>query len=696
MEDTGSVPSIPGPMGPSTPPDDLGPEEEKQVSEARKALIKTWLERIEESRKFWETKGVWKRIKENQQLAAHGASKEWCAAGSYVVPVLNRHIGQQVAQLYAKNPTVVFKRARKLHYKLWDGRSDSLKAAMDMAAMGDPNSMALVQEVLAGRQKDLMYERLGKTLEILWDYYVNEQACNFKQQLKLAVRRTKVCKVAWVKLGFQRMLEVRPEITAQIEDVSAKIAAIEVSLKRAADGKIDETSAEMEELKLNLADLQAQETLVVREGLLYDFPRADEVIVDKKCRHLKSLAGARFVAHKFDMDPDEVLATYEVDLKGQFTQYRDDGEKYSSGDNGKCMARVFEVYDKRDRMCFTICEGHDDYLEEPYGQKLKIERFFPFFALVFNEVESDDCIYPPSDIELGEHIQNEYNRSRESLRQHRIAARPYYVCSASVDETEKDKLANHGDHEIITIKALATGQKVADLIQAGPTAGIDPNLYEVEMHFTDMLRALGAHETAFGGTSDSTATESSIAQQNMDVTNASNVDDLDEMMGELAKASSQVMLTELSKETVIEIVGEGAVWPDFPETREEVAKDLYLDVQAGSSGRPNAAAELANLERAAPTLLQLPGISPEPLGKRYADLLNIDYEELVASGMPSITAMNAMMAKMGASLGAQPATGDTETDPASQGSEGADNAQGPQQNENEPGPQPAYPSPMVV
>jgi hypothetical protein len=688
MEEIGQTDSAAQNAAPEATPEAPSAE----VTEARKRLVSMWLTRIEESRKFWEKKGVWKRIKKNQQLAAHGAEKEWVEDGKYVVPILNRHIGQQVAQLYAKNPTVVAKRSRKLHYKLWDGRADSLQAAMEGAAMGDPNSMMMIEEVLAGRQKDLMYERLGKTLEILWDYYVSEQSCNFKQQLKLAVRRTKVCNVAWVKLGFQRILEQRPEITAQIEDVTSKIAAIETTLKKVADDKLDENSAEMEELRLNLRDLQQQETLLVREGLLFDFPRSDEIIVDKECRHLKSLAGARFVVHRFDMTPDDVQATYSVDLKGQFTQFREDGQKYSSGDTGECKARIYEVYDKRDRQCFTLCEGYEDFVEEPYGQKLKIERFFPFFALVFNEVESDDCIYPPSDIELAEHIQNEYNRSRESLRQHRIAARPYYVVTGNVEETERAKLSAHADHEMIVIAAMQVGQKAEDFIQRGPVANIDPNLYEVEMHFTDIMRVLGAQESSFGGTSDSTATESSIAQQQMDTSNASNVDDLDEMLSELAKSASQVMLTELDKQTVIEIVGEGAVWPDMPQSREEVAKDLFLEIQAGSSGRPNQAAELANMERAAPTLLQLPGINPEPLGKRYADLLNIDYEELIASGLPSITAMNAMMAK----AASQPATGDPESDPGSQGEEGADNAPGPQQNENEPGGQPAYPSPMVV
>ncbi|MCI0561701.1 MAG: hypothetical protein MN733_24695, partial [Nitrososphaera sp.] len=337
--------------------------------------------------------------------------------------------------------------------------------------------MALIQEVLSIRQQNLMMDRMGKTLEILWQYYVNEQACNFKQQLKAAVRRAKVCKVGYIKLGFQRILEKNPEVTAQIEDVTSKIAAIESTVYQISQGEVFEEDYRLEELRLNLQDLQSQETLIVREGLVFDFPQADEIIIDPRCRHLKSLAGAHWIAHQFDMMPDEIYETYEVDVGQKFTKYKDEGRVYEKDEKGSesCKARVYEVYYKRDRQCFTICDGFNDFLEEPYGQKLKIERFFPIFPIVFNEVENEENIYPPSDVELGKHIQNEYNRSREALRQHRIAARPYYLVSTAIEEEDRRKIANHADHEMITVAAMEVGQKAEDFIQRGPVMPIDPN-----------------------------------------------------------------------------------------------------------------------------------------------------------------------------------------------------------------------------
>lgn len=670
-----------------------------EIDAARRNYVSTWVKKIKSAHTFWKDKKLYEEIKENQQFAARGCDKAWYDAKNYTVPILNRHINQSVATLYAKNPTVVASRRERLLYKLWDGRADSLQSAMEFAAAGDPQSMAVIQEVLAVRQQNLMMDRMGKTLEILWDYYVGEQDCNFKQQLKAAVRRAKVCKVGYIKLGFQRVLEKNPEITAQIADVTSKIARMESTLYKMTKDELDDDAPELEELQQNLKDLQNQETMVVREGPVFDFPRANEIIVDPACRHLKSFAGAGWIAHWFDMSPDLVYETYEVDLKTYgYTKYKDTGDVYKDAEkyDGETKARIYEVYDKVNRQCFAVCDGYPDYIEEPYGQKLKIERFYPVFPIVFNEVENDDNIYPPSDVEQGRHIQNEYNRSREALREHRIAARPYYVVAAAVEEHEKKKIANHAAHEMIVIAGLEVGQKVEEFIQRGPVENIDPNLYEVEMHFSDLLRVLGTQEANLGGTSDSTATESSIAENSMGTFNASSVDDLDEVLSELVHATAQVMLTELAKETVVEIVGEGAVWPDLPVTREQVSKDLSLKIRAGSSGRPNQAAELAKFERGTPLLIQIPGINPTPLGRKLGELLEIDVDELIAENLPSIQAINAIVAKAGAGAPGGQSTGNADSDPNQQGGKGANNTPGAGQNENEQGAQPAYPDPMSI
>jgi hypothetical protein len=677
--------SAAGDSGASTQP----AEADTHATDSTKALVNRWLDKVKAAKKHHAP--VFKQMRKNMDLARRGATKEWADSGKYTVPILARHINQAVSTLYAKNPKVNVERRARMMFRVWDGRADSLQAAMDMVAAGlpDPNAMAILEEVAAAQQQNLMFDRMAETMKILWQYYLDEQSANYKQQIKSAVRRSKICKVAWIKLGFQRKLEPKPEVIGNIADITSKLASMEELMNRLQKGEIEEDSPDIETLRRNIEDTHRDTFKIAREGLVLSFPRADQIIVDPKCIHLKSLSGAGWVAEEFEKSPEEIFEIWKRDIGSQFTWHAADGNPYDK-DPKDCKARVYEIWDIKNQQRCVVCEGYPDFLVPPSTPDIWTERFWPYFPIVFNEVEHYSEIYPQSDVEHGEHIQNEYNRSRESLREHRIAARPYYVTAKGLDEDEKGKLAHHAAHEVIEMPTLGANQKVEDLLQRGPAANIDPNLYEVEMIFQDLLRAVGTQEANLGGIGGGTATENSIAEGSRSSSHAENVDDVDSVLTELTRAGGQIMLLNLQKETVMEIVGPGAVWPDTPTTREEASKELLLKVEAGSSGRPNRSAELANMERAVPYLIQIGDIQPSVLARRYGELLDLDNEELLAEGMPSITAINAAIAKM--QVGAT--TGDPGSDPNMQGDQGAQNA--PSSQENEPGPQPGYTPPAPI
>lgn len=266
-------------------------------------------------------------------------------------------------------------------------------------------------------------------------------------------------------------------------------------------------------------------------------------------------------------------------------------------------------------------------------------------------------------------------------------------------------------HAVIELKGIEGTMTIEQLIQPYKGVPIDPNLYETGSIMKDVLFGVGAQEADLGQTNDATATQSSIAEQSRMATLSSNIDDLNEFLSELARAASQVLLYHMSRESVVEIVGPGAVWPEM--SGDQISKELFLEIKAGSTGRPNQAAELANLERALPFLIQIPGTNPKALGSKLAELLDLDEEEFVLEGIPSIVTINAMaqaqakqqMAMAAAPPGgpgaqggqkppgpAQPGTGDPATDPASQGAAGADNA--PKAPGAAPQGQPAYTQPV--
>jgi|TARA_R100000084_G_scaffold109278_1_gene75380 hypothetical protein len=667
--------------------------EDPKTDGAKLALISKWHKQLRDAKNHH--REAFQRIREDMDYALKGKSKEW-NNDKYVANIIQRHINQAVANLYAKNPRAVAKRRTRLEYRLWDGDQMSLMQASQSAMMTaqagvapDPNAMMLIEDVQAGQQQKDMMDKLAKTLEILFHYYLDEQQPNFKRQMKQVVRRAKVCGVAYLKLGLQRIMEKRPEYASQIADVANQIARIEAISADVADGEIQEDDAKVEELKIMMEELQAKELIVAREGVVFDFPRSTEIIVDPKCRHLNGFIGATWVCHEMAMTADEIKEVYEKDIGKNYTHYNPDNPDQrvytEEKEDDRNLALVWEVWDKDTGTCFTVVDGYKDWLKEPATPDVMLERFWPFFTLTFNDIEDEEEIYPISDVSILRPMQDEYNRSRQGLREHRLANRPKYaVARGRLEEEDKDILANHPANAILELNSMVAGETVDQLLQPMRGVPIDPALYETNSLFEDILRTVGTQEANLGGVSGATATETSIAENSRSASLASNVDDLDDMLSELARATGQLMLLELSQETVMKIVGPGAVWPEF--SRAEISEELFLEVRVGSSGRPNKAAELANLERAAPTILQIPGISPVWFAKQVLERLDetgLDIEEAIIEGMPSMIAQNQLAGNP------EPATGDAESDPAQQGGEGSANAA---ENRTQAGPQPSFPT----
>ena len=672
--------------------------EKPKIDPAVEQSVKKWQKKILASKKYFEKD--FKRMREDMMVARQGASKEWIDGGNYTVPIINQYLNQAVASLYAKNPTATAEKRKTLDYKLWDGKPDSAMAALQNAMMGDPMAAQMVMDIEQGRQKYDMLKKMGRTLEVLFDYYANEQKPRLKPLMKSFVRRAKTCGVSYLMLGFQREFgELSPDDTASLEDSRNKLAELQRRMQDSMDGEIMDADKDEEyELQTLITDLENKQNILLREGPKFMFPRATEIIVDPRCTQLKGFIGAGWIAREFHKSPDEVKKIYQVDIGKDYIPYKQNGKgelaeyhrNSDSDDNGKGdkeagMICLWEVYNKELTQTFTIADGYCGHLVAPKEPDYWMEGFWPVFAQTFNDVESESDLYPLSDVHMLKHVQAEYNRSREYRRLHREANKPKYAAiKGRLSDNDKDKLANAPAHSVIEFESLGQGERVADLVQRFESVPIDPALYETNSEMEDTLRIVGAQEANLGGVSGATATESSIAEGSRMSTLSSNVDDLDEFLTDVFSAFGQLLLMELSAETVIEIVGQGAVWPELD--RETVAKQIGLKVRAGSSGRPNKAAELANMERGMPYLLQLPGVNPYPLGRRYADLLEIDLDDIIVEGMPSIQALNSQMGKPSVQ-GAG-----TEDDPNSQGDNGANNA--PSTIQNEQGPQPSFQQPI--
>lgn len=645
---------------------------------SRASLVADWLGKVEESKAHWNN--VFERMKQDMEFVA---GKQWenqgDSDGRYVANIVQRHIQQRVASLYAKNPQIVARRRKTLDFNIWDGSMGMLQAAQAEAQLAaqagmlpSPQTIEFLNDFQAGVQRRQFLDKMAKTMEIVFKYALEQQQPNFKLQMKQLVRRVCITGVGYVKIGFERMLDRRPEDMNKIRDHTQQLLTAKRIAADLHDKQIGEDDKEMEQLKIMMNELKNMKVQIVREGLVFDFPCSTSIIPDKKCKQLKDFVGADWVAQEFKLSNDDIKEIYGKDVAvGKRTLRKTLGMSVPTYPQEEDIV-VYEIYSKRDNLKYVVADGYPDFLEEPSEPYPALERFWPFFTLSFNDIESEKEVFPMSDTRLLMPMQREYNRARQGLREQRHANRPKYaVPKGMLDDEDRMKLQMHPANAVLELNSVTPGTKVMDLIQPIPLAGFDPMMYDTSMLFDDILKVVGSQEANMGGTSNSTATEVSVAEGSRMSSIQSNIDDLDDMLSSMARAAGQVMLRYYNEDTVKKIAGPGAVWPlmDLATIMEE----LFLEIQAGSSGRPNKAQEIANFERLAPILMQVPGISPEWFAKQAIMRLddNMQIEDAIVSGIPSIVAMNAMNNEPAAN-GA-----DSEDNPDKQGEEGGNKTERP-------------------
>lgn len=618
------------------------------LEESREAKVSELVDAVKEDLEHWEY--AFNRMKRWRKFARGyqwpGTTKDEMADADrmYVANITMRHVQQRTAAIYAKNPRFRWKKSRRMNSTIWDGTLETLQAAQQALAGDNPmvspqTAEAVIMDAMESRAESERVAKMGRTATILYEYQIGEQTHPTKKMMKKQVRSSLVCGVAYFKQTWQRETELSPDGQQAINDHMSKIAEIERLAADLDDNEFNETDPQMEELKQLMKSIEEDEQIILRQGLALDYPNSVNIIPDKNLTYLPGFVGCGRVSEAYDLTPDQIKKIYKVEVSKGCREY------VIKNDEGKdrTTARVFEIWDKDTGMVCTVCDGHNDYLVEPHAPATYTERFWPWFVLAPNVMDEDTDPFPPSDVELIMCQQMEINRAGEAIRDHRHAARPGHVAARNIPDSDQKSIASRAAHDVVTLTSLGQGEKIGDLLQAFPTSPIDPNLYNTGPVFTDIMRSVGTQEANLGGTSGATATESNIAESSRQSVLGSTMDEFDDLLTEMADAGGQMLFLEMGAEEVQEIVGPGAVWPEL--SREEVAKSVKLEVDAGSSGLQNQALEVQIMERLTPLLIQMPNVDQEWLLKRILRALDdrMDYEDAIEMGALSIIAINGQL-----------------------------------------------------
>lgn len=522
---------------------------DRKEKQAEIALVDHWRTLLDETLRSERYEQQHKRINRWQKYVTGEAYEDMTVQVNLIMSTLNTVI----PHIYARNPEI---------------------AALPAPAVSDERyeqvrGFAQTVEIINGRELDDAY---------------------LKRMIKRQVRQTMTTATGWLKLGFQRITgkDENPEITRRIEDLQDNERHLEALLNTDTEGMgEDEREQRKAEIAANLKTLTEQAEVIVSQGTTLDKVGSKDILIDPALRELADYRWAGWIAQRFWYTAAQLQDEYGLDEKVIKSAAVWKGDKGSGEDQAPNTTGdwycVWEIWSKTDGVVYTLLEGYECWVKQPFVPHPATQRFYPFFLLAFNWV--DDEFWPISDVQMWEGLQDEYNRTRNAYAEHRRRTIPARVGRGDqVSATEASKLADPERNELVLLeKANIPVDQAVGVLKYPP---VDSGLYDTSVIRSDLESVSGIQDAARGAVYQAkTATEARIQQSGLVTRLTDKQDEIEEEIQELARAVAEMTLQMYSQADAVRIAGEGAVWPQM--SRAELYDQVRINIRAGTSGKPD-------------------------------------------------------------------------------------------------------------
>lgn len=541
---------------------------------------------------------------------------------------------------------------------------------------------------------------------------------SLKRRGRPFVRSALTIGVGILKAAWQERTEPSPETVSAINDLQANISRLKLAKKRAEEGGFfdrvtgkvrswlvddDQTISDIED---QVRALQAQPEPVVERGFVIDNVAGEDFQVAPGFT-INNHVDAPWNAHRifmycddaeaaFDLSKEDMAAAVKyrprrpqmvrsqsVNVEGTKVSAKEadafvngtdaSGEDDIDFDNDAVSAKanfvcLWEIWDRDANAVKTLIEGVTRWVK-PKWTPTATTRFYPFFLFCTSEVDGQR--HPQSLPTRSAKLVDEYNRIGSAEAEHRRRVLPKTAFNAGgIAPAEVAKLEKGGIQEMVGLKLVDPSAKVGDVLQPVVYAAIDPRLYDRGPIIQEINRVWGTQEALGGAVNvDKTATEADIANQGFQARSGSRRDLLEICLGELALYTVEVSRAHVTHEDAVAIAGPDAFWPPY-EGPNDMVKMLLINIRAGTSGKPNTAADrqswstlLPLLESSITDIGQLRGASPSAIADAKEQLLRItaersgeriDIDQLIPQADELLPGMAALAGPAGASGQPQP------------------------------------------
>lgn len=553
-------------------------------------LAKEWGKRITAARKHFEK--FHKRVKHNRKLVAgFNWTKDPDSEDFYTLRanLIHGTITAILPNIYARNPEVS------------------------------------VSATHAGRNLKL----LCKTIETV----VNRQMveADLKTRVKSTVRAAMTCSLGITKVTYQRDRQEDPIIRSRIEDTQDNISRVEALILQLEDPSArGEQEAIKAELEQTMAGLSEKVEIVAGEGITIDRVLTEHLLVDPSITEFWDYPQSDYMIQLIPTKKSVAEGDYKMKLDKAKT-YSDptmstaneSGKVFSgdsTADNSDCMICICEIWDKRSQRVYTLVEGCDFFLREPYSPPRVGKRWYPFFILPFQTVDGN--FIGPSLVDLTERLQKEHNDTRDKENAHRNLIQPGWVAGSDVNEKSIKRYTDSVLGEITILDS--EGKTIQSMIMPKQHPQIDPQVYDTSKVRYDWEQVSGMQDAARSSVVNAkTATEASIMQQSLSGRVSEMRDQVEDCVSEMYQYGAEILLQELSPQQVERIMGPHKMGPmmqaaidplsgqqieapavdpgtgqpievviepsyDWPQlSREEVFDMVQMKIRAGTTGEPD-------------------------------------------------------------------------------------------------------------
>lgn len=629
--------------GGGDPERDKQDQQRAELDRKQETELKHWNKELSQARHH--DKPARARYAYDRRYAAGTSDTDWAVDAN----VIGTYIDILVDHLYAKNPDVSCRPSEEVNSALINlplpEPDPALLAAGDKLAMSlADDRMKMEMQRTQRRIRRAERQDFAATLQIvvskLW------RRGHLKKAVRRQVRSALSVGAGWIKVVALHETKTDPHVQTELNDLRDNLERVQAKMKELQNAaqSTEETELLEAQLEEQIESLSPQLEVMIRKGLSIDFVPAEDMQVSTDVRYIDDYLEAGWLGNyyyipcakaceklplltdhdvkratkyymrspKTEIDPDESTTESEWN-----TDKGDDesANQYTSNDmtqnpSGQSDVASFlkccEIWDKDAGVIRTLVEGvKEKYGRETFRPRYKAKRFYPYFYLAFYEV--DGARHSQSMAGRLSKLGDEYASTRSSFRLTRERAIPGTLFDkTAIDPGEARTIEAAVHQEFVGLSPTNPQKKLSDMFAAKPIEVGDPILWDTTPITRDMEKISGVQEAQISSASrrpNMTATEASIEQGGFANRTQADQDTLDDMLDDLAEYSAEISMQCIDPDDASRMAGIDAFWPTDLKL-EDITTMVEVEIEAGSTGRPNRENEMRTWSTVLPLIRQ--------------------------------------------------------------------------------------------